>query len=374
MFQLISIYFFLSHFVSLVKLIIEQKEKTMKRADIIDLIRYHSEQDNIGFNSKAAQIAQEFDSIGENELAGYIMSLISETRSFVPQVFEDEHSFLKLVPPSSTPLPMPECIANDIRGIVNAISRNIKINTILFQGPPGTGKTESAKQIARILDRQLYAADFNTVIDSHLGKTAKNISALFQEVNRTGNTAIVLFDEIDALALDRINTSDVREMGRATSAFLKELDSLNEESVIIATTNLYKQLDPALTRRFSITVDFGRYSKSDLEEVGLSLVSTYAKQFDFINKDTRTVKKIFHAAEHLPYPGELSNIIKTCIVFSDPNNPTDYLPRLYESLNPGKELTPKSLSAQGFTLREMELLTGISRSTLSRTLKEVGNE
>ena len=42
----------------------------MKRADVIDLIRFHCEQDNPGFNAKAASIASEFDSIGEHELAG----------------------------------------------------------------------------------------------------------------------------------------------------------------------------------------------------------------------------------------------------------------------------------------------------------------
>ena len=35
---------------------------------------------------------------------------------------------------------------------------------------------------------------------------------------------IFLFDEIDALALDRTNSHDLREMGRATSTLLKGLD------------------------------------------------------------------------------------------------------------------------------------------------------
>ena len=47
-----------------------------------------------------------------------------------------------------------------------------------------------------------------------------------------------MFDEIDAIALNRLDTNDLREMGRATSAILKGIDSLNNEVVLIATTNL----------------------------------------------------------------------------------------------------------------------------------------
>lgn len=61
-------------------------------------------------------------------------------------------------------------------------------------------------------------------------------------------------DEIDALVLDRINTNDLREMGRVTSTFIKELDRLNENVVIIATTNLFSNFDKAIVRRFDATV------------------------------------------------------------------------------------------------------------------------
>ncbi|HEM1159143.1 TPA: AAA family ATPase, partial [Listeria monocytogenes] len=61
---------------------------------------------------------------------------------------------------------------------------------------------------------------------------------------------LILFDEIDAIALDRVNSNDLREMGRVTSTILKELDKLNEEVVLIATTNLYEKFDRALIRRF----------------------------------------------------------------------------------------------------------------------------
>ena len=342
----------------------------MKRADIVRLIRAHCDQDNIEFNTVAHYIAQEFESTGEHELASYIMSLISQTRTFVPQDFGETHVYLRPVTIDTAPLPPPECIASDLRGIINAVSRNMGVNAFLFQGPPGTGKTESAKQLARILSRTLYIVDFNTVIDSHLGETSKNISSLFEEVNQAGKSAVVLFDEIDALALDRINQNDVREMGRATSTLLRELDNLSESVVLIATTNLYDKLDRALVRRFDTSVDFSRYTHEDLEDVGVSIMSQYASQLDFIRSDLKLFKKILHCAPKLPYPGELSNTIRSCVAFSDPNNPYDYLRRLLEALSPSADMSVTNLSALGFTVREIEALTGTPRSTVSRMLKE----
>lgn len=342
----------------------------MKRADIVRLIRAHCDQDNIEFNTVAHHIAQEFESTGEHELASYIMSLISQTRTFVPQDFSETHAYLRPATIDNAPLPLPECIANDLRGIINAVSRNMGVNAFLFQGPPGTGKTESAKQLARILNRALYIVDFNTVIDSHLGETSKNISSLFEEVNQAGKSAVVLFDEIDALALDRISQNDVREMGRATSTLLRELDNLSESVVLIATTNLYDKLDRALVRRFDTSVDFSRYTHEDLEDVGVSIMSQYAPQLDFIRSDLKLFKKILHCAPKLPYPGELSNTIRSCVAFSDPNNPYDYLRRLFEALSPSADTSVASLSALGFTVREIEALTGTPRSTVSRMLKE----
>ena len=109
------------------------------------------------------------------------------------------------------------------------------------------------------------------LIDSRLGETAKNIIELFDEIVHIGSRGVVLFDEIDAVALDRINVNDVREMGRATSTLLGQLDSLSTDSLVIATTNLFPQLDKALVRRFDKVVDFDRYNKNDLAGIGESI-------------------------------------------------------------------------------------------------------
>ena len=89
--------------------------------------------------------------------------------------------------------------------------------------------------------------DFSAVIDSKLGQTQKNLSELFKEINSFVHPekVIVLFDEIDAIALDRTNPNDIREMGRATTAMLKGFDRINENVVLVATTNFFEHFDKA---------------------------------------------------------------------------------------------------------------------------------
>ena len=155
----------------------------MKKKNVINLIKYYSDENDIGFRNEAYEIAKDFESTGDYQLAEYIIALMSNANTFVPQVNNSQMSFFEKINVSNQSLPLPEPIEQDILGIVYAIGRNSGINKFLFQGAPGTGKTESAKQISRILDRELYAVDFSTIIDSKLGQTQKNIKSLFNELN-----------------------------------------------------------------------------------------------------------------------------------------------------------------------------------------------
>ena len=152
------------------------------------------------------------------------------------------------------------------------------------------------------------------------------------------NKIIILFDEIDSIAMDRTNSNDLREMGRATSAILKGFDNLNEKIVLIATTNLYDSFDKALIRRFDKVIDFNRYTKEDLIEISEVILDFYLNKFKFAGKNIRIFKKIMQLAVELPYPGDLKNIIKTSIAFSKVGDEFDYLRRIYKDLLKEKEI------------------------------------
>lgn len=74
----------------------------------------------------------------------------------------------------------------------------------------------------------------------------------------------------------------------------------------------------------------------------------------------------------LPYPGELKNLLKTAIAFSDENDGMDYFRRIYYSVCREKPEDLFRLQEQGFTVREIEILTSKSKSSISRELKAGG--
>lgn len=349
----------------------------MKKQNVLNLIKYHVEKNENAFRNEAINVARYFDSIGDQQLAEYIMSLIAQANQYIPQAMDYESDYLKQIDTKNLePLNLPNAISEDIKGIINAINHNIGINKFLFEGRPGTGKTEAVKQIARLSCRTLFCVNFDNLIDSKLGQTNKNIVSIFNEINSLpypGKT-IILFDEIDVIALDRVNLNDVREMGRVTSTILRELDrlsDLNKDIVIIATTNLFDNFDKALIRRFDAIINFNRYSKEDLIEIAEAYLNTFIKNFKGLSKDVRLYKKILNVSKNLPYPGELKNIIKTSLAFSDVDYEYDYLRRLYNKLISNLENKDvNQLSSEGFTVREIEKLKGESKSSVFRKLKK----
>lgn len=349
----------------------------MKKQNVLNLIKYHIERNENSFRNECINIARYFDSIGDDELAEYIMALVAESNLYTPQGNDFESDFLKQIDIINTePLNLPLEITNDIKGIINAVNHNIGINKFLFEGAPGTGKTEAVKHISRLLGRNLFYVDFDNLIDSKLGQTNKNVTNIFNEINAIPNInkVVILFDELDVIALDRINTNDVREMGRVTSTILREFDrltDLNKEIVIIATTNLFSNFDKALSRRFDAVINFDRYSDEDLIEVAESYFSSFIRNFKGISKDLRLFKKILSNANKIPYPGELKNIIKTSLAFSDSDFEYDYLRRLYSNLIGNlDQISIDELHVQKFTIREIEKLKGESKSAVSRKLNK----
>lgn len=344
----------------------------MKKQSIVNLVKYHVEKNDEAFALEVAEIAKEFEASGDSLVAQYLMELVSNVNYYVPQSNYQNLRFLRKVGYSTKPLVLPTIIEEDIVGISKAINNRTGLSKFLFYGAPGSGKTESAYQIARLLNRDILSVSFEQLVDSRLGETSKNVTMLFDEINHLQyNKVIVLFDEIDSLVLDRVNKNDLREMGRVTSVFLKELDGLNENAIIIATTNLFANFDKAITRRFDATISFDRYSSDDLIEIADSLLTTNLKRAANSKQDIRLFNKILHNLKSIPYPGDLKQIIKTSIAFSDESNEYDYLRKIYLSLNGNPSLIDiQKLSSEGYTTREIEILSRVPKSSVSRKLRD----
>ena len=128
--------------------------------------------------------------------------------------------------------------------------------SFLMYGPPGTGKSRLARHIAQELSLDLYVARLDGLISSFLGSTSKNIRALFDFAAKT--PCILFLDEFDAIAKLRGDSRELGELKRVVNSFIQNLDTLGNQSIVIAATNHQELLDSAIWRRFSyrLALDF----------------------------------------------------------------------------------------------------------------------
>jgi SpoVK/Ycf46/Vps4 family AAA+-type ATPase len=125
---------------------------------------------------------------------------------------------------------------------------------VLFSGPSGTGKTMSAEVLATDLSLDLYKIDLSSVVSKYIGETEKNLGRIFREAENAN--CILLFDEADALFGKRSEVKDShdRYANIEINYLLQKMEEY--EGIVILTTNMLKNLDPAFTRRIQYTVEF----------------------------------------------------------------------------------------------------------------------
>lgn len=171
-------------------------------------------------------------------------------------------------------LPELEAAANKLIAI-SKVSKQLQekgiryLPTMLLHGETGCGKTDFARYIAYKAELPFFLVKFSGLVNSYLGSTQKNIQLVFDYANE--NPCVLCIDELDAIGMRRGARDDVAELSRVTIALMQELDTVHTDCILIGTTNRFSDLDPALTRRFSIKQEIGRLSSDQAKEV--------AKQF-----------------------------------------------------------------------------------------------
>ncbi len=124
----------------------------------------------------------------------------------------------------------------------------------ILVGPPGVGKTISARWIASALGQPLWVLDLTAVMSSLLGKTGNNLRTALDHAKK--HSAVLLLDEIDAIAKRRNDDSDIGELKRLVTVILQEVDQWPDSGLLLAATNHPELVDPALWRRFDAVLKF----------------------------------------------------------------------------------------------------------------------
>lgn len=147
----------------------------------------------------------------------------------------------------------------------------------LFHGAPGTGKTEVVRQIARETQRDLYIIDVSKIKNCFVGESEKNITEAFHRYKvlcrQCKNEPILLFNEADAVLGIRQEgaTRAVDKMENSIqNIILQEMENLN--GIMIATTNLTRNLDRAFERRFIYKIEFHRPDASVRTDIWRSMI------------------------------------------------------------------------------------------------------
>jgi SpoVK/Ycf46/Vps4 family AAA+-type ATPase len=123
---------------------------------------------------------------------------------------------------------------------------------LLLYGQPGTGKSAFARHLAERLNRPLILNRGSDLLDPFVGMTEQKIAAAFEEAIQ--ESAVLVFDEVDSFLTNRQRAFRSWEVTR-TNEFLTQLE--NFEGLVVATTNLVADLDPAALRRFDLKSAFG---------------------------------------------------------------------------------------------------------------------
>ena len=131
----------------------------------------------------------------------------------------------------------------------------------VFFGGPGTGKSESAYQLARETGRDIITVDLSNTKSMWFGQSEKKIKEIFtdyyQACQRCEVKPILLFNEADGVLSKRTenkNSSTHQTENTIQNILLEEFEK--NQGIIIATTNLEKNLDAAFERRFLFKVKF----------------------------------------------------------------------------------------------------------------------
>lgn len=153
----------------------------------------------------------------------------------------------------------------------------------IFYGETGTGKTASVYELARRSGRDIFRVDVARLKSKWVGESEKSVRSAFKmyrSLCRGGKKApILLFNEADAVFSKRIENVEesVDQMNNAIqNILLEELESI--EGILIATTNLLDNLDPAFERRFIFKVEFHLPEKESRAKIWKSMIPSLSEE------------------------------------------------------------------------------------------------
>ena len=163
----------------------------------------------------------------------------------------------------------------------------------LLSGPPGCGKTTLAHHISARLGVPMLVMQSSEIIGKYLGESAKNLSKTFRAARCNRYDIALFFDEFDALAKSRGGLGSVgadNERANITITLLQEFDRY--DGLLFAATNMTKDIDPAIWRRFQLQIEIGFPGAAER----FAIVRLYLAPYEVPDEVTTALAAIFEDA------------------------------------------------------------------------------
>ena len=186
--------------------------------------------------------------------------------------------------------------------------------SLLFTGGSGTGKTAFAHYLACRLGKRIIVATPSQILQKWWGNTERNIRHLFKAAQESGS--VLLFDEIDTYLGRRGDVTEVNQKHWTTisNTFLQEMERFS--GIMIGTTNMKENVDPAFIRRFNRIVDF---SYPDMDAVRLLWDDYFPKYV--VSPEMLDSIVLTEAVG----PGDFANLWDTCGYMEEDEISTDFI-------------------------------------------------
>lgn len=152
---------------------------------------------------------------------------------------------------------------------------------IILYGGPGTGKTETTLQLARKTGRDVFCIDVSKLKSKWVGESEKAVKGIFKTYKSMCRSKerkpILFFNECDAIfgkRMENVDSSAAQMLNTLQNILLQEMEEL--EGVLVCTTNMQDNLDPAFERRFIYKVELEKPGEDVRAKIWASMMPGYS--------------------------------------------------------------------------------------------------